>query len=386
MQKLRVAIAFLAVFFLISTNISFGGGSQVVQDTKDTKDVLQEKEEIILARVLAVTEEVVKDVPNTETSALYQTLTLSLEEGNKIGEKVTLTDTAFNVKKGDRVYLRHVTSFDGDEYYSMYDVYRVPQLLILLSIFFLAVLVVGKKKGLLSLIALFLSFGVIFKILFPSIVTGGNVILLSTLGALLSLFIAMFLTHGFGRVTVASFLGCSLSVLVTLLLSIYAVGSTSLTGFATEESVFLNLATKGGLDFTALLVGGIIIGVIGVIDDVAITQASVVNELRSANPTLSMTDLYRKAMNVGRDHMGAVINTLILAYTGSSLPLVLLLYVSDAPFVQLINREMITTEIVRTMVGSIGLLSAVPLTTLIAVLIIKKGNTKDVHHSHGHHH
>jgi uncharacterized membrane protein len=135
----------------------------------------------------------------------------------------------------------------------------------------------------------------------------------------------------------------------------------------------------------ALLIGGIIIGVIGVIDDIAITQASVVHELHAANPAYSRRTLYIKALKVGKDHMGAVINTLILAYTGASLPLVLLLYTSTAPVIELINREAIATEIIRAIVGSIGLLAAVPLTTLIAVWLMYGHTEKHTHaHTHGH--
>lgn len=294
------------------------------------------------------------------------------------------------MKVGDKVYVRHITTSDNMEYYSIMEPYRIPALLYLFAFFFVAVLLFGGKKGFLSLLALFISFGVIFKILFPQIIHGGNSIILATVGALASLFVVMFLTHGFTRLTTAAFLGCTASVLVTVVLASLAVHMTALTGFSDEESVFLNIATKGGLDFVALLVGGIIIGVIGVIDDVAVTQASVVHELRHANHNLSSRELYIKASAVGKNHMGAVINTLILAYTGASLPLVLLLYVSDTSAIELINREAIATEIVRSCVGSVGLLLAVPLTTIIAIMLMKHEtyveDTSTHVVTHAHHH
>ncbi|MEN9880871.1 MAG: hypothetical protein RLZZ308_54 [Candidatus Parcubacteria bacterium] len=388
MQKLRIGLIVLGVYFLTSS--LYAGDILSVEDTHRSNEsvavITQEKEETVIASIVSVDNIENKNVPNTDTFAMYQTVTLLFLEGEKKGEKSVVTDSVFNLKEGDKVYVRHITTADGGEYVSIQDVYRLPALIWLLGIFLVAILIIGGKQGFLSLIALFLSFGAICTMLFPSLLTGGNVIVVATLGALLSLLVAMFLTHGFSRLTVSAFLGCVGSVLITLFFALYAVRSTALTGFATEESVFLNLATQGSLDFVALLVGGIIIGVIGVIDDVAITQVSVVNELLLANRNLTRKEVYIKAMKVGKDHMGAVINTLILAYTGASLPLVLLVYVGNSTFVELINREVITTEIVRTIVGSIGLLSAIPLTTGIAILLLYQSPIKDKGSIHSHRH
>jgi uncharacterized membrane protein len=370
MQKLRLIISCIA---LVST---FGFVSA------QEAELMQDRELTMLARVVRIESSEWKDVPNTDTQALYQTVLVEFLSGEKKGERISVDDSAFAMEVGDKVYVRYVETPDGSAYYSIQEPYRLPAMLILLAVFIVAVLLFGGKQGFLSLAALFISFGVIFKYLFPEIINGGNVVIIATVGALLSLFVVMYMTHGFTRLTTSAFLGCALSIIVTLIFAKYAVSITSLTGFASEESVYLNLATKGGLDFVALLVGGIIIGVIGVVDDVAITQASVVNQLKAANPSLKMWELYGKALKVGKDHMGAVINTLILAYTGASLPLVLLLYVSDTPALELVNREVIATEIVRSIVGSIGLILAVPMTTLIASFLMK--GEKETSHSHRH--
>ncbi len=345
--------------------------------------LIQDKEATYLAEVISIKSSNVKDVPNTDVQAVYKTVVVHFLSGDKEGKTQTITDSGFALKVDDKVYVRYTKTADGSEYYSIQEPYRVPALLWLAGIFVIAVLIFGGKQGFLALVALFISFGVIFKLLFPGIIQGDNIILIATTGALTSLFVVMYMTHGFTRLTTAAFLGCSCTVLFTLLLAKYAVHITALTGFSDEESVYLNIATKGNLDFVALLVGGIIIGVLGVVDDVAITQASVVNELHHANPSMSMRMLYGKALKVGKDHMGAVINTLILAYTGASLPLILLLYISNTPTLELINREAIATEIVRSIVGSVGLLLAVPLTTLIAVfLMYGKVHTSSTHTHH----
>lgn len=376
---MRIVFIFF-VFLFAQTHFLFA------QD-KGSATLLKDKETIARAEIISIQESKEKEVPNTDTRAVYVTTKIRFIEGENKGKMIEITDTAFPVKSGDTVYVRHTITADGTEYFSIFEVDRSSGLLWLFFFFFVAVLVLGGKQGFLSLLSLFISFGVIFKILFPTILTGGNVVFIATVGALLSLFVVMFVTHGFSRLTVSAYLGCFLSVIVTLCIALYAVKVTMLTGFATEESVFLNLATKGGLDFVALLIGGIIIGVIGVIDDIAITQASVVGELKRASSTLSRRELYLRAMKVGKDHMGAVINTLVLAYAGASLPLVLLLYVSDQPFVQMVNSEVIATEIVRTLTGSFGLLAAVPLTTLIAVFLMKeKEGGASLPGAHHHHH
>jgi uncharacterized membrane protein len=363
-----------SLFFILISSFSIAFAQQ--------PELLKDKDVTMLARVIRIESSEMKDVPNTGTQALYQTVLVEFLSGEKKGEQVSIEDSTFVMEAGDKMYVRYLETRDGSTYYSIQEPYRLQSILVLALIFFAVVLLFGGKQGFLSLVALFISFGGIFKFLFPEIINGGNVVIIATVGALLSLFVVMYLTHGFTRLTTSAFLGCAFSVIATLLFANYAVAITSLTGFASEESVYLNLATRGGLDFVALLVGGIIIGVIGVIDDVAITQASVVNQLQAASPGLQVWELYGKALKVGKDHMGAVINTLILAYAGASLPLVLLLYVSDTPALELINREIIATEIVRSIVGSFGLILAVPLTTLIAVFLMK--GQKETAHSHRH--
>lgn len=346
-------------------------------------ELAMDVEKTFLAQVVRIESSEEREVPNTGTRAVYQTVVVKFLKGEFAGTEKMITETAFEVEVGDKVYVKYLRTASGDEYFTIHEPYRLPAIAGLFIFFILAVLVFGGKQGFLSLIALFLSFGGIFKFLFPEILTGGNVVLIAAVGALLSLFVVMYLTHGFTRLTTSAFLGCVLSVVATLLLAKYAVIATKLTGFAAEESVYLNIATQGNLDFVALLVGGIIIGVIGVIDDVSITQASVVGQLKAANPNFTARTLYAKALKVGRDHMGAVINTLILAYAGASLPLVLLLYTTSAPVLELINREVIATEIVRSIVGSIGLLLAVPLTTLIAVFLMRDKESSAHVHRHG---
>lgn len=372
MQKLRLAV-------LVSLAVTFFGFAYA--QTQSVTEV----QAIYKAKVTSVTLLEPRGGEQSLTTAHPKKLEVVILDGPYVGATKTIEESVFEIQVGDMLYLSYLKTFDGTEYFSVQEPYRIPVLIWLLGLFVVCVLLFGGKQGFLALVALAISFGGVFTFLFPKLLTTDSVVLVATVAALVSLFIVMFVTHGRSRLTVSAFLGCSASVFVTILLAQYAVTAARLTGFASEESVYLNLATSGRLDFVALLIGGIIIGVIGVIDDIAITQASVVNELHAANPAYSRRTLYIKALKVGKDHMGAVINTLILAYTGASLPLVLLLYTSTSPVIELINREAIATEIIRAIVGSIGLLAAVPLTTLIAVWLMYGHTEKHTHaHTHGH--
>ena len=178
-----------------------------------------------------------------------------------------------------------------------------------------------------------------------------------------------------------------LSVLIISILAIIAVKTTHLSGFSSDETTYLYFNTGGALDFSGLLLGAIIIEVLGVLDDIAVTQAAIVSELYGSNPKIKPIEVYRRAMRVGREHVGALVNTLVLAYTGTALPLLLLLKNRDYGFSTAINLEIISTEIIRTLVGSIGLIITVPIVTLLAVYFLKGYKSKhELSHSHAHSH
>ncbi len=348
--------------------------------------VLQDVDESYTAVVEQVVQSSTRDVANTGVSQKNQTLNVKLTSGDKSGTSITITDDVFESKVGDKIYVRYIKSTDGTEYYSIVEPNRVGVLIGLALLFILVIILFGGKHGILAIIALIMSFGSIFLVLFPLLLKGADPIVSSLIIAVVSLSFVMFLSHGINRVTFSAYLGCLFAISVTVFLAKYAVVLAKLSGFSDESSVYLNLATSGTLNFQSLLIAAIIIGVIGVVDDVAITQAQVVAQLFDSNPNLSKLEVYKRAMKVGRDHSSALINTLVLAYAGASLPLLLLLYTSTTPLLQLINMESVSVEIIRTIVGSIGLVILVPCATLIAVFLIKKEDIVHAHKGHSHTH
>jgi uncharacterized membrane protein len=200
--------------------------------------------------------------------------------------------------------------------------------------------------------------------------------------------LVFFGTHGCNPRSTIAFFGTLSAVIMTGVIALISTNTMRMTGFSSDASVYLNFATNGSLDLSGLLLGSIIIGILGVLDDVSITQASVVQELKSANPTFKFADLYNRAIKVGKDHIGSLVNTLALAYVGVSLPLILLYAQADSSFWQTLNQEVVAVELLRIIVGSIGLILAVPATTAVAAWYF---NDREVdksemsaHHGHSH--
>jgi uncharacterized membrane protein len=288
--------------------------------------------------------------------------------GSKEGEVVTFENELIPLKEGDDVYLHYLKTINGDEYFIFTDFKRHLQLWVLGGLFVVLLLIFSGWHGLRALFSLALSIGAIVFGLVPLMLAGWNPIMVSLLVSAAVLAVVLFFTHGFNSRATIAFLGTFMAVLVTCAIAWVSVSTMRLTGFGSDASVSLNFATRGTLDFGGLLLGSIIIGILGMLDDVSITQVSVVRQLKRANKSFDTRQLYSRAIEVGKDHLGSLVNTLALAYVGVSLPLVLLFANADAPLALTLNQEVVAAEFVRIIVGSIGLILAVPLTTYFAAL------------------
>jgi len=217
-------------------------------------------------------------------------------------------------------------------------------------------------------------------LLLPGILQGYPPILVAVGVSSLIVGIGSYVTHGFNKTTSIAVLGMVATIAFTGVLAYLAIPFTHLSGFSGEETIYLNLNTRGAIDLAGLLIGGILIGTLGVLYDAAIGQAITVEELTAAGPHLSRREIYRRTLRIGREHVGALVNTLAIAYVGASLPLLLLFYGFGTDSIGfLLNREIFATEIVRAIVGSIGLVLTVPITTAVAAyfLVQKEGRAKE---------
>jgi uncharacterized membrane protein len=255
----------------------------------------------------------------------------------------------------------------GSEY-AFYDFQRGTPLAVLAIAFVLIVLVFARLRGALSLLGLGASLALVLVFVVPAILDGSSPIAVAIVGALAVALITVPLAHGLGPKTLAAVLGTAASLLLTALLALIFTKATHLTGFSNEEAAFLDLA-GADISLEGMLLAGMVIVALGVLDDVTVSQASTVLALRSANPSLRFGGLFRLAQRVGRDHVSATVNTLVLAYVGAALPVLLLFSSSDLSFGQALSTETVATQIVGTLVGSIGLIAAVPLTTALATLL-----------------
>ncbi len=348
---------FLALFFVPAFSLA--------------QEIVPDKVEILRAEVLEVLNETKGNIPGTDIEHSSQTISVRIIEGERNGEVVEMENDYVALEAGDKFFLYHsVDIFSGREVYAVKDVDRLSVILFFIGLFIVVVLIFSGAQGLRSLLALFGSFFVILYVLIPGLLAGYPPVATSILVSIVILFLAIYLSHGFSRTTTVAFLGTTVAVCMTGVLAYAGVGLARLSGLISEEAFYLNLSTQGALDFTGLLLGGMMIGVLGVLDDIAVTQVAVVREIYDSASHLSRTDVYKKALSVGRDHIGALINTLALAYTGAALPILLLFQFSDTSIGNIINQEIFATEIIRTVVGSIGLILTVPITTLLAVYVL----------------
>jgi uncharacterized membrane protein len=352
-------------------------------------EVYNEYQGTYRGRVVEVVSEEMRLLPGfDDVEQLYQTLRVRVLNGPMEGQEITFENDYLALERGDKFYFNHLIFIDGEEVFAVTNIDRRGALLWLVGIFVFAVILFGRWQGVRSLVALAGSFLIIMLVLIPGILNGWNPLWASFLVAAGILFAAIFITHGFNRMSAVAYGGTMAAVILTGLFAVLAVHMTDLSGFASEESVYLNFNTGGQLNFTALLLGAFIIGFLGVLDDISITQAAVVAELYNSNPDIKPREVYARAMRIGREHVGALVNTLVLAYTGASLPLLLYFKLGTVSFGTTVNLEIFATEIVRIVVGSIGLILTVPIVTGLATLYLRNYEPKagqGCAHPHHHH-
>ena len=300
-----------------------------------------------------------------------KTINVRINEG-PVKDKVIAIDISaihslrqIDTNKGDALMVSYSRDGQGKESAYIADFYRNDALMILTVLFVLVVAWIGRMRGVMSLLGMIISFFILTKGLLPSILQGNDPVLIMLLGSLLIIPITFYISHGINKKTTIAIVSTFLTLVITAALSYSFVILAKLTGFNAEESVYLQ-AQGFNVNMRSILLAGIILGAMGVLDDITISQVSIVETLRKSNKSLSKWDLYKHAMNVGRDHISSLVNTLFLVYAGAALPLFLLFYGNGLRTELVINQEVVATEIVRTLVSSIGIILAVPLASYIA--------------------
>jgi uncharacterized membrane protein len=308
---------------------------------------------------------------------LYQVMRVQVLEGDykdisfqiDYGKRQLRNDN-FRFVPGDEVYVEVDKAPDNTLQANYVDYVRSKPLLILLITFILSMLVMGRWKGLGSLVSLGFSMLMIIGYVIPHILAGEDPVKVSLIGSIILLMATLYLTYGWNLKTHASAVSIMVSLLLTGALSLFFVYLTRLTGYGDENAGYLMQFSSVAIDPRGLLLGGMIIGSLGVLDDLVTSQSAAVVEIHDANPSLGFRLTFQKAMRIGQDHAAATVNTLVLAYTGAALPLLLIFTLGNGSYSFFINSEFLAEEIVRTLVGSLGLIAAVPISTFLATVII----------------
>ncbi|WP_437114930.1 YibE/F family protein [Streptomyces flaveolus] len=312
-----------------------------------------------------------------EANGTCKKATIRVDTGKDEGRtftEIVQPDQSRQLHQGEKVVVAYEPSAPKDLQYSVTDVNRKFPMALLAGIFAVAVVMVGRLRGVMALVALAVSFLVLTLFILPAILEGSNPLLVAVVGSSAIMLIALYMCHGLSARTSVAVLGTLISLSLIGVLGSLFIGWAALTG-NTDDNTGLIHGLYPSIDMSGLLLAGVIIGSLGVLDDVTVTQTSAVWELHEANPSMGWRGLYRAGIRIGRDHIASVVNTLVLAYAGAALPLLLLFSIAQSSVGTVANSELVAEEIVRTLVGSIGLVASVPVTTALAALVVAADRT-----------
>lgn len=369
LKKLTATIFFLLCFVILSP-ITFA------QQPQEVAAPQQPKEEPMKGKVLKILEEGERDVQGKKHP--YQHVTVQVLDGSEKGKTLTIKHGELTtlrpeqkVSVGETVVVVKLSSPELTMY-QIVDKYRLDILLYITLAFFLLIIALNRWKGLGSILGLGVSLAVIMLFIVPQILAGQDAFWTIIIGAIIIMLTTMYLAHGFTKTTHIAMLATIIALLTVGLLAVLFVEIAKITGLGNEDAYALQFNRASDINFKGLLLGGIIIGALGVLDDVTTGLAAAMNELVKANPQFTFGGLVKSGIRIGSEHIASLVNTLVLAYASVGLPIFLfiLLNPTNQPLWVMINSEMVSEEIVRTLAGSIGIVLAVPITTIIAAWIL----------------
>ncbi|MBM4420480.1 MAG: YibE/F family protein [Chloroflexi bacterium] len=335
---------------------------------------------VVEAHVVRVLESGVRPAPGTPDQP-FQRLEVEVDGGLYRGDRATLEwrgrgmlNESGLLAAGDRVLLTEVRS-GSERSYAIQEVVRLPAVVPFALLLVAALAVVGRIQGIASIVGLAASATVILFGVVPAIRSGADPVVAVLVGSAVVLTASVYVVHGVGRKSTAALLGTLVCLVLVGALSALAVAAAKLTGLATEEAVFVVVGSPVPIDTSRLVLAGIVVASLGALIDMSVGQASATFELAGVDPSLRGRRLYDSALNVGRDHIGSLVNTLAFAYAGASLPLIVFLSMGYAPLGTALNSEEIVEALLQAIVASIGLVLCVPVTTLVAVALVGDGHS-----------
>lgn len=370
-----LSLGLIILFFFCAIPFSLAQpADSFFAEVMDDSDEVQFSEQFYRAEVLEVT-----DKEESERFGIVeqrQLIRVQLLNGDGQGRIIRFdhyinlsneNDTIV-VKEGDTVVLVK-TMLDGEASYAVYEPYRLTSLLLLAIIFIVLVVFIAGKRGFSSLIGLGITLFILIQWMLPSIVAGQSPLLVGFIGSVAIATITLYLAHGFKKRTTLALISTLVTLFLALVMAVISVNWANLFGLGSEDAAYLSLSGFGQIDLKGLLLAAIVIGTLGVLDDITTTQTTAVHEIHKTNPKLPFKELYKRSFSVGREHIFSMVNTLVLAYVGASFPIFLLITRSPQPLWVILNNEFLAEEIVRTLVGSMTLVLAVPISTFLAAYV-----------------
>lgn len=336
------------------------------------------KDTFARAEVITILKEEMGEVAGTPS--LSQKLKVQLTTGAEKGSYADVVygtsfnlDAAHKLNVGDGVILGRSNEAGAPFYIA--DLDRMNGLIVIAILFLVATFIFGRLRGVTSLLGLMLSMLVLVGFVIPQVVAGRDPLTISIIGAAITALISLYLAHGVSKKTTIALISTLITLCFAGFLATFFVKLSNLSGTGSDDSMYLQQGQFAGLNLQGLLLGGIIIGTLGVLDDITTGQVAIVNELKEANRSLGWKELYRRALRVGREHIASLVNTLALAYVGAAFPLLLLFAAEkDIPIWITFNSEPVAEEVIRTLVGSVALICAVPITTFLAAYFLRHRN------------
>lgn len=376
---IKKSLLVLFLFSIILIKPSFAQDSPAEQSPLGGAQLQAPHQEFFKALVVEIIDQEQKEIAGYKS--YYQTLRVQMEDGTKKG-KFTIIQNGTQAqitkdqlaKKGQEIIVAKTTYSNSKTLYSIYDFYRLNILILSIILFFVVVIIIAGLKGAGSILGMLVSLGTIIGFIIPSILKGKDPLTITLIGSVFILVISIYLAHGISKKTTIALFSTLTSLFLTAAFAIIAMNLNNITGLGNEDAFSLQLGSTSFINIKGLFLSGIIIGTLGALNDITTTQSSTIFELKIANPKYKFLDLFEKGFNVGKEHIASLVNTLILAYAGSSFAIFIFLVLNPAkiPYWVIFNNEIIADEIVKVIAGSIGLLLCVPIVTLIAAYVFSK--------------
>jgi len=396
-KTLRVIVAVILCLAVITASLIAAPYFRGLLNNSEEQTEVGYSSDTVRAEVVRIAEEGLAEVSGK--TQIYQVVEVSILEGEfqkqrlfvDFGKNQILPE-GYSLKPGDEILVSAgVNPLDGSINAYFVDFTRGRAILIIFILFAVVAFAVGSWTGLRSLLGMLIGLGVILFFIIPQITSGANPVLISIIGAGIFLGLSLYMVYGWNGMTHSAVISMVISLLLTGAFSALAVRMARLTGFGNENMMFLLQQSDIAIDLRGILLAGIIIGSLGVLDDLVVGQSSAIFQLHSANPQLKFNELFRRALIIGRDHAAASVNTLVLAYAGESLPMLLLFSVTNVNLGLAINISYIAEEVVRALAGTVGLFLSIPISTAVACLWVLRGPGKPVElkhtpHLHNHDH